>query len=73
MLVHVSARFCFPQAKVQWDITGFEGTYKMGAMAEVPNNGDDQSAPASVDDLLVRFLYRWCCKWTLTFRVPLRV
>ncbi|CAN0181713.1 unnamed protein product [Pylaiella littoralis] len=39
-------------AKVQWDITGFEGTYKMGAMAEDPTNSDEQS-PAAVDDLLV--------------------
>lgn len=46
------------QAKVQWDITGFEGTYKMGAMAEDPTNSDEQS-PAAVDDLLVRYISRW--------------
>eukprot|EP00752_Nemacystus_decipiens_P002251 g2132.t2 len=41
-------------AKVQWSITGFQGTYKMGAMSEIPHDADDDSAaPASVDDLLV--------------------
>lgn len=41
-------------AKVQWDITGFQGAYKMGAMSEFPHGGDEDSAtPASVDDLLV--------------------
>ena len=41
-------------AKVQWVITGFQGTYKMGAMSEFPHDVDGESvAPASVDDLLV--------------------
>lgn len=34
-------------------MTGLKGTFKMGAMAEVPRHADDESAPASVDDLLV--------------------
>ncbi|CAN0501201.1 unnamed protein product, partial [Ectocarpus sp. 12 AP-2014] len=40
-------------ARVEWDITGFNGTYKMGSMAEFPRNAEDDTAPASVDDLLV--------------------
>ncbi|CAM9280265.1 unnamed protein product, partial [Ectocarpus sp. 13 AM-2016] len=40
-------------ARVEWDITGFNGTYKMGSMAEFPQNAEDDTAPASVDDLLV--------------------
>ncbi|CAM9143892.1 unnamed protein product [Scytosiphon promiscuus] len=40
-------------AKVQWDITGRQGTYKMGSMAEFPHSANDESAPASVEDLLV--------------------
>lgn len=39
---------------MDWDITGFQGTYKMGSMAEFPHNAENDTAPASVDDLLVR-------------------
>lgn len=42
---------------VQWDVTGEQGKYKMGAVAETPTVGEDESAPASVDDLLVSFCF----------------
>lgn len=38
---------------VRWDVTGEQGKYKMGAVADTPILGDVESAPASVDDLLV--------------------
>lgn len=45
---------CFEQVTVKWDVTGEQGSYKMGAVAEAPASGGDDSVPASVDDLLVR-------------------
>lgn len=49
-------------ATVKWFLTGEEGKYKMGAVADAPIN-DNDSAPASVDDLLVS-----CCTGQLICR-----
>lgn len=44
------------QVTVTWEITGFKGTYKMGAVVEFPQHADE-SSPASVEDLLVSLEY----------------
>lgn len=52
---------------VQWDVTGQQDKFKMGAVAGLPAYSVENSAPASVDDLLVRALFLTdllcCCRF----------